>query len=77
MEIPKRIEKLLDRREKLALELMEVTSEVDSWLETNGADLTDSNLTDSTLTGCMIYCEPGSARINVEDYIRNKMQESD
>lgn len=73
MEIPKKIQKLLDRREKLALDLMAVTSKVDSWLETNGADLTDSDLTDSTLSGCMIYCEPGNARINVEDYIKNKM----
>lgn len=73
MEIPKKIQKLLERRERLALALMDVKSKVDSWLETNGADLTDSDLTDSTLTGCMIYCEPGNARINVEDYIKNKM----
>ena len=73
MEIPKKVQKLLVRRERLALELMEVTSKVDSWLEANGADLTDSDLTDSTLTGCMIYCEPGNARINVEDYIKNKL----
>lgn len=73
MEIPKKIQKLIEKREKLALELMEVTSKLDSWLKENGADLTDSDLTDSTLTGCMIYCEPGNARINVEDYIKNKM----
>lgn len=73
MIIPKKIQKLLERRERLALELMEVTSKVDSWLESNGADLTDSDLTDSTLSGCMIYCEPGNARINVEDYIKNRM----
>ena len=73
MEIPKKIQKLIEKREKLALELMEVTSTLDSWLEENGADLTDSDLTDSTLTGCMLYCEPGNARINVEDYIKNKM----
>lgn len=73
MEIPKKVQKLLDRRKRLALELMEVSTKVDSWLEANGADLTDTDLTDSTLTGCMIYCEPESARINVEDYIRDKM----
>ena len=73
MIIPKKIQKLLERRERLALELMEVTSKVDSWLESNWADLTDSDLTDSTLSGCMIYCEPGNARINVEDYIKNRM----
>lgn len=73
MKIPKKIQKLLERRERLALDLMEVTSKIDSWLELNGADLTDSDLTDSTLSGCMIYCEPANARINVEDYIINKM----
>lgn len=73
MEIPQKVQKLLDRRERLALELMEVATKVDSWLEANGADLTDCDLTDSTLTGCMIYCEPGNARINVEDYIKNKL----
>lgn len=73
MEIPKKVQKLLDRREQLAEELMSVTNELDSWLINNGADLTDSDLADSTLTGCMIYCEPGNARINVEDYIKNRM----
>lgn len=73
MEISKRIQKLLDRRKRLAMDLMSVTSELDNWLEKNGADFTDPDITDSTLTGCMIYAEPGNARINVEDYIKNKM----
>lgn len=33
MKIPKKIQKLLIRREQLAIELMNVTSELDSWLE--------------------------------------------
>ena len=73
MKIPKEIQKLLDKRMDLAIDLMDVTSRLDSWLEENGADLTDSDITDSTLTGCMIYTEPGNAKQNVEDYIRNKM----
>lgn len=73
MKIPKKIQKIIEKREKLALELMDVTNKLDSWIEKNGGDLTDSNLGDSTISGCMIYCEPGSARINVEDYIKNKM----
>lgn len=48
MEIPKRVQKLLDRREQLAMNLVSVTNELDSWLEANGADLTDSDITDST-----------------------------
>lgn len=73
MEIPKRVQKLLDRREQLAMNLISITNELDSWLEENGADLTDSDITDSTLSGCMIYTEPGNTKSSVEDYIRNKM----
>lgn len=57
----------------LAIDLMDVTSKLDSWLKENGADLTDADITDSTIAGCMIYTEPGNAKQNVEDYIRNKM----
>lgn len=73
MDIPKKIQKLIDRRERLAMNLISVCNELDTWLQNNGADLTDSDLTDSTLSGCMIYCEPGNAAANVEYYIRNKM----
>lgn len=73
MEIPKEVQKLLDKRMDLAIDLMDVISKLDSWLKENGADLTDSNIIDSTITGCMIYTEPGNAKQNVEDYIRNKM----
>lgn len=73
MEIPKRVQKLLDRRKQLAMNLISVTNELDSWLEENGADLTDSDITNSTLSGCMIYIEPGNAKSSVENYIRNKM----
>lgn len=73
MELPKKIQKLLDKRMDLAIDLIDVTSQLDSWLEENGADFTDSDITDSTLTGCMIYVEPGTAKRNVENYIRNKM----
>nr|DAY49516.1 MAG TPA: hypothetical protein [Caudoviricetes sp.] len=62
MKIPKRVQNLLDRREKLAMNLMSVSSELDTWLEKNGADFMDSDLVNSTLTGCMIYCEPGNAK---------------
>lgn len=73
MKIPKRVQNLLDRREKLAMNLMSVSSELDTWLEKNGADFMDSDLVNSTLTGCMIYCEPGDAKSNIEDYIKDKM----
>lgn len=73
MNIPKKIQRLLDRRYKLAMDLMSISCDLDSWLEKNGADLMDADLVDSTVTGCMIYCEPCNAKSAVEKYIQNKM----
>ena len=73
MEIAKKIQKLLDRREKLAVDLMNISNQLDEWLEKHGADFTDPDLADSTITGCRIYCEPKSAKNDVENYIKNKM----
>ncbi len=73
MEIPKKVQKLLNKREEYAMALMDVGSQVDEWLEQHGANLEDTDLTDGVLSGCMIYVEPGTARMIVEDYIRNKM----
>lgn len=73
MKIPKKIQNLLDRRERLAYKLISACAELDEWLEKNGADFCDPELADSTITGCMIYCEPDNAKNNVIDYIENKM----
>lgn len=72
MKIPKKIDKLLDRA-KLALELMCVNHELDSWLESKGGDLTDPEITDSTVSGCMIYCEPHNANEQVRRYIEKRL----
>lgn len=73
MEIPKKVQKLLNKREEYAMALMDVGSRVDDWLEQNGADLGDPDLTDGIISWCMLYAEPGTARMIVEDYIKNKM----
>lgn len=73
MKTAKKIQKLLDRREKLAVDLMNISNQLDEWLEKHGADFTDPELADSTITGCRIYCEPKSAKNDVENYIKNKM----
>lgn len=73
MKIPKKVQRLIDRREKLAKNLIDVCNELDTWLEKNGADFYDSDLVDSTVTGCRIYCEPENAKSDVEDYIKNRM----
>ena len=73
MKSPQKIQTLLDRRERLAYQLMETCSELDTWLEENGANLQDSDLRDCTITGCMIYCEPDNAKTTVMEYIEKKM----
>ena len=73
MKIPKEIEKLLDRREKISTELMRLNTELDNWLESKGGDLTDSDVADGVLSGCMIYAEPWTANRIVRDYITNKL----
>ena len=44
MKIPKKVQRLIDRREKLAKNLIDVCNELDTWLEKNGADFNDSDL---------------------------------
>ena len=73
MDIPKKIQKLLDRREKLAMNLIRTCCELDTWLQANGADLTNYDIADSANSGCMIYCEPVSAKASVEFYILHNM----
>lgn len=73
MRIPKYIEKLLNRREKLAYQLNDCSIKIDKFLQDNGADLLDPSICDSTATGCMIYCEPTSAKNSVITYILNDL----
>lgn len=70
MKIPKYIDKLIERRMKLAYELMDVSSQLDSWLENNDFDLFE--LSEYTRTGCMIYCEPDAAASNLRQDILDK-----
>lgn len=67
MKIPKYVQNLIIRRERLAEELMNVSSKLDKWLEKQGIPLDG----DYTITGCMIYCEPATARECVEEDILN------
>lgn len=67
MKIPKYVQNLIVRRERLALQLMDVSSKLDDWLEIQGIPLG----TEYCATGCMIYCEPQLARECVEENIQN------
>lgn len=75
MEIPKEMQKLLNKRFEYAIALMDVCAQVDDWLDRHGADLSDPDLADGVLTSCMIYMEPGTAQRIVKDYIRNNMND--
>lgn len=68
MRIPKYVERLIQRRERLAWELIKVGSDLDEWLEKNNI----STETAYTNTGCMIYCEPEAAARLVSEDILNK-----
>ena len=73
MKIPKKIQKILDRRKKLAFDLIRLNCELDNWLENKGVDLGDPDISDSVLSGCLIFTEPDGAKNQVEEYIKNQM----
>lgn len=73
MIIPWHIEQLLNKRNDLASELIEVESKLDKWIEEHGGSLMDDDIKDSVLSGCLIYAEPGTAMQNVKEYIRDRM----
>lgn len=73
MEIPKKIEKLLDRRQRLAEDLITIECELDAWLEGKGADLLDIDISDAVMSGCLIYCEPATAKAKVKAYIKDNL----
>lgn len=47
-----------------------LNTELDKWLESKGADLTDEDLNSAVTSGCMIYAEPWAANEVVRNYIR-------
>lgn len=69
MKIPKYIEQLIKRRERLAWELINIGTKLDEWLEKNDIPTGDKY----TTTGCMIYCEPSAAsRLLMEDILNKE-----
>lgn len=58
-QVPKYVMDLLRRRAKLAFDLMEVTSKVDTYCEKIGMDLYSADI--PLGTHVMIYCEPWTA----------------
>ena len=73
MEIPRKIEKLLQKRQSLSTQLSAVEDELDKWLVENGANLHDDDLTDGVLSSVLIYCEPWAANDVVREFIQNRL----
>lgn len=71
MKIPKYVQKLIDRRYRLAIELSSVCTELDCWIEAKGIPANE----DYTWSGCLIYCEPSVAKDCIEQDILNYNKE--
>lgn len=65
MNIPKYVQKLIDRRCKLAEQLSDVCYELDCWLDKNDIECEDCD----THTGVEIYCNPYSSGQRVREAI--------
>ena len=65
MKIPKYVQKLIDRRCKLAMDLMNVCYNLDTWLDKNNIECEDCD----THTGVEIYCNPYDSRNRVIEAI--------
>ena len=66
MRIPKYVDKLIDRRARLAGDLMDVCGELDDWLEKNGIEAE----TWDTRGGVEIYTSPYSSAGRIRQAIR-------
>lgn len=68
MKIPKYVQKLIDRRCKLADELAAVSYALDVWLDENKiqCEMYDTH------TGVEIYCDPYSSKQRIINAILNK-----
>ncbi len=69
MKTPKHIDQMLKLRTKLAMELNDVSTQIDNWLDNNGFNLSEEPLNNAVLTGCMIYTEPQNAEKIVREAI--------
>ena len=73
MIVPWQIEQIINKRNKLASELIAVECELDKWIEEHGGSLMDDDISDSVLYGYLIYTEPEVAAEKVKKYIRDKL----
>lgn len=68
MKIPKYIEVLIEKREKLAAELISTDWKLSEWLEKNGVDVEECD----TRGGCEMYVNPWDSAARIKRAIENK-----
>lgn len=68
MKMPKYIEQKLDRRAKLAMELMNIDSELTEWIEKNAIVVEDYDY----CTGIEMYANPYASVDRIKEAIRRK-----
>ncbi|MBR0542536.1 MAG: hypothetical protein IJK26_10105 [Clostridia bacterium] len=69
MKLTKKVEAMIDRRTRLAQELMEACCEVDDFIKDNGLEDEVENC--DWLTGVEIYCNPAASGERIKEAIRN------
>ena len=69
MQIPKKIEKLIERRARLADELNHADNELTAWLDKKG--LIDKVEEYDIMTGCEMYVNPYASADRIRDVILN------
>ena len=69
MKLTKKMERLLDRRAKLAMELDKVSSQVDDFIMENKME--DEIEEFDWLSGCEIYCNPSASALRIKEAIKN------
>lgn len=67
MNIPKKIEKLIEQREKYAWSIMRADSELFEWLEGNEIDVEEYDVR----CGCEMYVNPDGAASRIREAIVN------
>lgn len=74
MKIPKYIDNLISRRERLAYELEDACRALEEWLEKNGwDDMLDGDLMEDTHGGVEIYVNPDESADRIRRYIEDKL----
>ena len=68
LKLTKKIERLIDRRAKLAMELNEVSSQVDDFIIKHGMENEVEDF--DWLTGCEIYANPVSSGERIKEVIK-------